>query len=484
MTNFHPFLTIFSSGIIVVVENSLMNDILVWMENLVNVSVLTLIFIGIRLLWMRFRKRWSSPPMDTGLYTAWGIVAAGVVLMKITLSLDPFGAIFLLLACLAVTYTVWDIIRSQHPGSSGANGNKKIELKSVEAGAPARPKDYTMEGIDTLIIALILVFGIIRPFFLQTFFIPSGSMEPTLFGPFDPRHPGESSVPTPYARSGDKLIANKFVYNFRAPERGDVVVFTPPEEAIVGNNQALITRAWLTSPHRALTPDECEIIRAVVESDLLSRKIDPGKLSYKYGKAVSEDDLLYRLPKPPARRDDYIKRVIGAPGDRIRIVADDGIYINGQKLREEQATDGLHYEEGHRINTDRYSPNSPSTRSIPDPQTGKAGEQPSLERLIKLANPERNTVNPPYDYAKQIISFLNSWAQREYLYGGRIVPHLQKNAQGVIEFVVPNDSIFVMGDNRAEGGSFDSRYWGVVPLTSVKARAVSTFWPATRLKLL
>jgi signal peptidase I len=41
-------------------------------------------------------------------------------------------------------------------------------------------------------------------------------------------------------------------------------------------------------------------------------------------------------------------------------------------------------------------------------------------------------------------------------------------------FVVPEDSLFVMGDNRDY--SYDSRYWGFVPMESVKGKAMIIYW--------
>jgi len=58
---------------------------------------------------------------------------------------------------------------------------------------------------ETIVVALILAL-IIRAFFLQVFWIPSGSMEPT----FD---------------IGDRIVVNKVVYNFRRPQRLEVIVF-------------------------------------------------------------------------------------------------------------------------------------------------------------------------------------------------------------------------------------------------------------------
>ncbi|MBI5115162.1 signal peptidase I [Candidatus Poribacteria bacterium] len=79
------------------------------------------------------------------------------------------------------------------------------------------------EWTKTIVYAVVLAL-FIRAFFLQTFKIPTGSMEPTLRGAMNYGH-------------GDKIIVIKFIYGFRIPftrnrvlamtepKRGDVVVF-------------------------------------------------------------------------------------------------------------------------------------------------------------------------------------------------------------------------------------------------------------------
>lgn len=62
--------------------------------------------------------------------------------------------------------------------------------------------------VESLLIAVILAL-VIRFFIFQPFYIPSGSMEPTLL-------------------TGDRIIVSKFAYYFREPERGDVIVFKYP----------------------------------------------------------------------------------------------------------------------------------------------------------------------------------------------------------------------------------------------------------------
>ncbi|WP_227766682.1 signal peptidase I [Zhaonella formicivorans] len=66
------------------------------------------------------------------------------------------------------------------------------------------------ELLESIAIAVILAF-VIRIFLFQPFYIPSGSMEPTLM-------------------IGDRIIVNKITYRFSEPKRGDVIVFKYPLE--------------------------------------------------------------------------------------------------------------------------------------------------------------------------------------------------------------------------------------------------------------
>lgn len=69
------------------------------------------------------------------------------------------------------------------------------------------------ELCDALIYAAIFIFMVIRPYFFQTFQIPTGSMVPTNM-------------------VGDFIGLNKAIYRYTDPKRGDIVVFRPPVEAV------------------------------------------------------------------------------------------------------------------------------------------------------------------------------------------------------------------------------------------------------------
>ncbi len=83
------------------------------------------------------------------------------------------------------------------------------------------------EVFESLIVALVLVFLIIRPFFVQAFFIPSASMEPTLLG----HDPGSDGRYTHDDSVHDRLFVNKLVFRYSQPHHGDILVFRAPKEA-------------------------------------------------------------------------------------------------------------------------------------------------------------------------------------------------------------------------------------------------------------
>ena len=70
--------------------------------------------------------------------------------------------------------------------------------------------------LPILVGVAILVAVLVRAFVLQTFFIPSPSMEHTL-------------------DIDDKLLVNKLVYDFRDPRRGEIIVFKAPRLWQTGN---------------------------------------------------------------------------------------------------------------------------------------------------------------------------------------------------------------------------------------------------------
>jgi signal peptidase I len=86
-----------------------------------------------------------------------------------------------------------------------------------------KKKSAIREWIEALAVAAFLAFCIIRPFVVQAFKIPTGSMRPTLL-------------------EGDLILVNKFIYGAKVPftkyrlpklrelKRGDVIVFIYPED--------------------------------------------------------------------------------------------------------------------------------------------------------------------------------------------------------------------------------------------------------------
>lgn len=148
------------------------------------------------------------------------------------------------------------------------------------------------------------------------------------------------------------------------------------------------------------------------------------KLSYSPHGAVSKfllpytevkrgDVIVFKFPINP--RENYIKRIIGVPGDRLRLVNKD-LYLNGKKASEPYVVHKTSYIDSYRDNF----PSEPNTRLA----------EPAYKMLAE------NVANG--------------------------------------ELTIPPGHFFAMGDNR--DNSLDSRYWGFVPRENIVGKPAIIFW--------
>jgi signal peptidase I len=155
--------------------------------------------------------------------------------------------------------------------------------ETPEADEPAKKKDegsFLRELPFLLLIAFVLAL-VIKAFLVQAFFIPSGSMEQTLHG-----CPG---------CKGDRVLVNKMVYRFRDINRGEIVVFN------------------------GLDSFQSEVVVAPPRNGLdAARRKVAGWVG---------------LGTPGEK--DFIKRVIGLPGDTVECCDSQGrVMVNGVALDE------------------------------------------------------------------------------------------------------------------------------------------------------
>ncbi len=289
-------------------------------------------------------------------------------------------------------------------------GRKKQEKKDKGPGPGGRAepkkslKRKIYEGVETSETATRIVL-IIRFLFIQAYKIPTGSMEPTLLG---------SEASLNHSRGwGDHLLVEKITYG--------IPLFIPFTDNLIVRLPAI-------------------------------RKIRHG------------DIVVFKYPHDPKK--DYIKRVIGLPGDEIQI-KNKKVYINKKKLDEPWLKYGKKHftskylESGEESPRDNFGP-----IIIP-----KEGDN------IRFMN-DRIYINDKFIYNKKIISMYSREVTGEYfkLYEKSITP------SGENKYIAKYDCYFVMGDNR--DNSSDSRYWGFLPCKYISGKPLVKYLPFTRMGLI
>lgn len=224
----------------------------------------------------------------------------------------------------------------------------------------------------------ILLVLVIRSILGEPFQIPSGSMVPTL-------------------AIGDFILVSKFTYGLRVPftnieilplgepERGDIVVFIHPP--------------------------------TVSRDPLCPLKRIPRGMTF---------DIFPGVPGPGPCTTDFIKRVVGLPGDTIE-VRDHIVFVNGAEMKQTPMGD-LEYED-------------PRHSSYRD--SGSRCETVRNRAATEDLTGVDHAVLQSAEYGRQMTDFRPT--------------------------TVPEGHYFMMGDNR--DNSEDSRFWGFVPRDHIRGKA-------------
>jgi signal peptidase I len=147
------------------------------------------------------------------------------------------------------------------------------EAAPSEEAPPERRSRSFLREVPVLILIALVLAILLKTFVVQAFFIPSESMEPTLM-------------------VGDRVLVNKVVYRIGDVHRGDIIVFS--------------------NPHPVQQADRGPI----------------GAFLHWLGEGLG-------LSRPPD--EDYIKRVIGLPGETVEI-RDQTVYVDGKPIDEPYLT--------------------------------------------------------------------------------------------------------------------------------------------------
>lgn len=109
-------------------------------------------------------------------------------------------------------------------------------------------------------------------------------------------------------------------------------------------------------------------------------------------------------------------------------------------------------------------------------------EGPSKGEVVVLEAPDA----PNKDYIKRVIALENDiveikdgqvYVNKEILVEDYIDKDSYTHIYDEDTWVVPEDEVFVLGDNRAQGASKDSRYFGCIPLKSIKGVTGFRYFP-------
>jgi signal peptidase I len=143
-----------------------------------------------------------------------------------------------------------DEIPVQTPARASGTSRRKSR------GEGERKKGSLLRELPVLLLIAFVLALVVKTFFVQAFFIPSGSMEQTLHGCT--------------GCTGDRVLVNKVPYWFHDPEPGDIVVFKGPDtwtpEVTVAEPSNWVTGGllWLGRAVGVAPPSEDDFVKRVI----------------------------------------------------------------------------------------------------------------------------------------------------------------------------------------------------------------------------
>jgi signal peptidase I len=309
---------------------------------------------------------------------------------------------------------------------------------------PRQWAESTAEFVESALIAIVLVFLIIRPFVVQAFYIPSGSMMNTLL-------------------IEDRILVNKFLFHFRDPKRGDIVVFHAPK---VGITQVPVSA------------DEKDFIKRVIGEPGDVVQVFPDAVTVNGKRAVQLINDESRSSSSNFLHGE--ERGLAVDKDRSPQVQGNVLFFNGEArvavtpTGQAEIRDGSLWVDGQRL---AYLGGPEGYRT--DNDLARFGAEPGVQGVIYYQGQSERPVlivikGNRLDVQPGYVS-VNGHPLKE--------PYIRQSPRYAMpEYKVPAGLYFVMGDNRND--SNDSHAWGPLHQERIIGKAMLIFWPLNRIRVL
>src|SRR5262245_56907013 len=291
--------------------------------------------------------------------------------------------------------------------------------KTLHKLTPVTWESHWRENCEVILVAIVIAVGI-RSYFLQPFKIPTGSMQPTLNGIIG--HPSSEPAPNIVRQIVEFVLLGRNYIDVVSREDDQIFEIVPKKVAFFFTLSRLVCERQSFLVYAP--PDTLRQDFNVFPGRLFHRGAVIARGDIDTGDQVFVDKCSYNFMRPH-NGDVFVFRTNDIPGIRPDPVAGPPFYI--KRLA------GL---PGDQLRID------PPFLYI----NGKKAAGYGFERVM--------SARPPY---------------RGYALGHE---YLSKPDQ---TFKVPRDGYFAMGDNSYN--SYDSRYWGPVPMEKLVVRGLVVNWP-------